>query len=690
MYDGKKGSIRGDEGDRVMSFFKYHIDNNLPVIPHNGICYDIPLVEKLLGVDLSELMVIDTLAAAWYILIGRNRYGLDSFFEDYGIEKLKIDDWEGLSYGEYKNRCEIDVKISKALWEDLKGRLINMYTTSKTLIDSGEVGGKRLSDDEVIYLDRFKGTTSVDEWIDKILTFLMFKMDCNRIKEETMWEVDVSSVTALHDELDVKIVEAKKILEAVMPSVPKYANKCYPKKPLKKGKKKGDPLVLSASGESWNDTVGSIAKINDTGDAIVKMDIGFPEKVDLSTWKEGVGEGVRLKVLNKYEDPNAGSSAQIKELLFSHGWKPQTFDFVDDKDAIVEWEAGGCKRRKPKPRMVPQISKVGVDGGKELCPSVIALAEKVPEIMAYQKYTTIANRRSTVKGWLENLIGGKFLQARCQGLTNTLRERHTNLVNIPGVKKPYGKQMRGALIAGKGKISLGSDLSSLEDRVKQQFMIPYDPDYVATMMSEGYDPHILMCKEAGLISEEEYKDSLEGEHSSNVTEQRPHGKTVNYAAIYKVGAEGLSRSSGLTVPFCKELLETYWRLNWSVEAIAEEQVVFTCGRGGKWLVNPINGFCYSLRTEKDKFSTLAQGTGSFFFDMWIDNVLEGMHDKFGVKRLNGLFHDEFISSFKDTKDNRKGMEQITFDAIDKVNDTYMLRRKLGCDVQFGTNYAQIH
>ena len=76
--------------------------------------------------------------------------------------------------------------------------------------------------------------------------------------------------------------------------------------------------------------------------------------------------------------------------------------------------------------------------------------------------------------------------------------------------------------------------------------------------------------------------------------------------------------------------------------------------------------------------------------MWVDNVMTSMYSKFGVKRLNGLFHDEFITSFKDTPENRVAMEDMTVAAIDKVNDDYLLRREMGCDCQFGSTYADIH
>jgi hypothetical protein len=706
MANGKKASIKGDDHERIKAFFQYHIDNKTPIVGHSFICYDVPLCEKILGMDLSELMVIDSLALSWYLNISRKRHGLDSFLEDYGVEKPKIDDWENLTYEEYRHRCQEDVRINKLLWEDLKERLIDMYTTSKDLIDSGRVGGKRLSSDEVIYLDQFRNNTSVDEWIDKILTFLMYKMDNVRIKEATMWEVDVPKLQDLHDNLDRKIVESKVILESVMPPVPKYVNKNFPKKPIKAVKikkkddpkdftynSKGEPVALSSSGEKWNDVVSQLAKVNDLNHALVKADVGTPYKVDITTWEEGQGEGIRIKVLNKYEDPNAGSSDQIKALLFSHGWKPQTFEFVDDKPAMDLWFANNCKGRKPKPRAVPQISRVGEDG-KELCPSVLLLAEKCPEIMAYQKYTTIKHRRDMVKGWLANLIDGKFLQASCQGFTNTLREKHTGLVNLPGEGSPYWKEIRGSLIAGRGKISLGSDLSSLEDRTKHHFMLPHDPEYVATMMADDYDPHLLTAFSANMITQAEFDGykmkTLSKEIMQQVKIARAAGKTTNYASVYGAGPPKIALAADIPLDQAKQLHTGYWELNWSVEAIADEQATFKDFKGNMWLVNPVNGFCYSLRTEKDRFSTLAQGTGSFFFDMWVDNILEEMYNRFRVKRLNGLFHDEYISSFKDTQNNRDIMEDITIKSIEKVNDTYLLRRKLGCDVAFGDNYSEIH
>lgn len=667
---------------RLEKFLQHHIDNQIPLVMHNGIGYDVPLLEKILGIDLEELMLIDTLALSWYLNHGRKVHGLDSFFEDYGIAKPKIDDWENLSFEDYQERCVEDVKINSALWEDFQGRLVELYTHSKDAIDAGMVGGKRMSKDEELYIDQFMGD-SVDQHVDRLLTFLMFKMDCARLQEKTRWEVDVEYLQATHDELAEHIEEARKELESVMPKVPKYVPR---KKPAKPYKKNGE---LSASGEKWEEIREMIRTKATDGKGHLMVLTGFGEN------------GEDVKVLKDYEPPNVNSSQQIKDFLYSKGWKPKNFKFVRDKAEFQRWidakPSEGSPRlmwsawkdARPKDRMIPQVSVEG-DDGKELCPSVVELEEKVPEIAAYSKYTTIKHRLDMVKGFFENLEDGKYLKASIGGFTNTLRVKHRGLVNLPGIDKPYGEHVRGGLVAGEGKTSMGSDLSSLEDRVKHHFMLPHDPDYVATMMEDDFDPHILMALSSHMITEEEFHAFKAGVKPEHVAKARKSGKATNYASVYNAGPPTIARAAGVSEAEGKQLHEGYWELNWSVKAIAEEQYVFEDSRGDKWLVNPVNGFCYSLRKESDRFSTLCQGTGSYLFDMWVDNIQTAMKARHGVKRQSGSFHDEVIICVKDNQKARDSIEEIVYSAIDKVNQEFKLRRDMGCDVQFGYRYSQIH
>lgn len=521
------------EEKRIRAFFKYHIDNNIPLVGHNFISFDIPLFEKLYKIDLSELMVIDSLALSWYLNHDRKIHGLDSFFEDYGIKKPEVaeDDWAFVSdcpieteahYRRMRHRVIEDVKINVALWEDLIQRLENMYSLAKIEIDVGNVGGKRWTEDEEIYLDRYKGD-SVEDYVNRILTFLMFKMDCARLQEKTMWEVDVPYLKESEQYLLGLTESAANELESVMPPVPKYVARKPPTKPYKKN---GE---LSIAGQRWEDVKEKLrsGETDEYGNPLARV----------------VKQG-EIQELTSLEPPNIGSVQQVKSFLFSKGWEPETFNYVRDKVAFQEWinarpEEGSPRQAwtnwsqsKPVDRKVEQIS-VEVDDVKELCPSVLRLMEQVPEVKALDSYTTIKHRLGVVQGFLENLKFGKYLQARIGGFTNTLRVQHREIVNLPKSDRPYAESIRGCLIAGEGKTSIGSDLSGIEDRVKHHFMIPHDYEYVEEMMEPDYDPHIATALASGSITKEEaegYKlKTLSKAFMAEVAGKRALGKTVNYA-----------------------------------------------------------------------------------------------------------------------------------------------------------------
>lgn len=195
----------------------------------------------------------------------------------------------------------------------------------------------------------------------------------------------------------------------------------------------------------------------------------------------------------------------------------------------------------------------------------------------------------------------------------------------------------------------------------------------------------LTLEEMKALPEKEQEDII-----AKISAARQAGKSAGYAAVYGSGPSTLARAAGVDLKTGEKLHEGYWKLNWAVKAIAEEQVVVEDKRGQKWLINPINGFCYSLRKDADRFSTLAQGTGAFIFDMWLDNILSDMENRWGRKTLTGQFHDEHIFVIKDSEKFRERLEGIIQSAIEGVNEHFMLRRKMGCETQFGQRYSEIH
>lgn len=166
-----------------------------------------------------------------------------------------------------------------------------------------------------------------------------------------------------------------------------------------------------------------------------------------------------------------------------------------------------------------------------------------------------------------------------------------------------------------------------------------------------------------------------------ISASRKTYKAVNYSCVYGAGGESVGRDTGKGTSGGKALVETYWGRNWSVKAIADDQITKTVN-GRMWLYNPLSGFWYSLRYKKDIFSTLNQGTGVYCFDTWVKWVRS--------KNLPiiGQFHDEIIGLIR--KGLRERAEAVCKWAVQKTNEELGLNRDLDCSIDFGDSYAEIH
>lgn len=469
---------------------------------------------------------------------------------------------------------------------------------------------------------------------DRFLSYLMFKMECVQLQHRSKWKLDKEKALLHRDQLLVQQEEKVNELKLHMPRVQKYAAKTRPAKPFKKDGS------LSTLGARW---------------FALLREKGLPEDYD--------GE---VKVPAREEEPNPGSHAQVKEWLFSLGWEPANFKFERNDDGTE--------------RSIPQVRVEGEDG-KELCPSVLLLADKHPEILVLEGLTVIQHRLSIFEGFLENEKDG-YLVADIGGLTNTLRLKHRILVNLPGVHKPWGEEIRGCLIAPDGWEVCGADMTSLEDNTKRHYIYPYDPDYVKEMSRPGFDPHLDLALFAGAVTQEEidaYVNKVKGGRDLSLL--RKGYKVTNYSATYGVRPKKLSRTSGLPIKEAERLLDAFWKRNWAIKKFAEDATVKTCDKG-TWVYNPVSKFWYSLRNEKDIFSTVNQSTGVFCFDSWIKAVLARR------KQLTAQFHDEGAWVLK--KGKREQMEKLLRDSIQEVNDNLKLNIQLDIDVKFGDSYAAVH
>jgi hypothetical protein len=351
---------------------------------------------------------------------------------------------------------------------------------------------------------------------------------------------------------------------------------------------------------------------------------------------------------------------------------PETFEFKRNK------ETGDVR----------QIPQVNLKHGGGICQSIKLLYDKEPKLEVLDGLSVLTHRISILNGFLNNVDGEGYVQAQVQGLTNTLRFKHRVVVNLPGVDKPYGADIRGCLVAPEGYELCGSDMSSLEDRTKQHYMFPYDPGYVEEMMVPDFDPHIDLAMSAGAMTAKDGHEYKNASHEFESTalykalkKVRATYKKANYTCVYGAGDAAVARAAGVPLARGAKIKDAYWKRNWAVLKVAEDQEVKTC-LGMKWLYNPVSLLWYSLRHEKDRFSTLNQGTGVWCFDTYLKHVRKG------GPPMVGQFHDEFVALLK--LGLRDKMKKHCQQAIDKTNDELKLNRKLGFSIDFGDSYADIH
>lgn len=202
----------------------------------------------------------------------------------------------------------------------------------------------------------------------------------------------------------------------------------------------------------------------------------------------------------------------------------------------------------------------------------------------------------------------------------------------------------------------------------------------------GYEGKYEISNFGRVKSFEEMKKLPEGEQQlimDKCKNLRDIYKVANYSCIYKVGAKTLGESTGLPIRKAKLLIKAYWDRNWSIRQLPKDMTTKIVDEQ-MWLLNPVNGFWYSIRNEKDIFSTLNQGTGAYVFDCWLKYMMmEGV-----IPFLQ--YHDEKLTLVKREKGAREKHRNIINRSMDKVNDALKLNVEISVDVQFGLNYGQVH
>jgi hypothetical protein len=570
------------------------------------------------------------------------KYGLESYGEDFGVLKPAIESWEGLTYEEYKHRCEQDTLINIKLWEKLLAKLRLIY-------DEDETNSQR------------------------IVNLLNWIMDCSYMQEQQKIEVDM-----------VKLEENLSHFESLKEEKIKQLIEAMPKKKIIKELNKPKKM-FKADGSDSALALKWYAKLEELG-----AGRDYPHDV--------------VKYIDSFEDGNPDSVKQKKEWLYSLGWKPQTFKHNRNKETnevkIVEQIMTDDKMLCPSVLKLIEVEpaiehldgltvlthRIGLLKGfrdnrdennmiyQRLSQLTISLRWAHSVIVNLPKYTGKQDIRDGK--WIRECLvagkGKKVVQSDLSGIESRTSDHYTFHINPERIKKT---QM--PFFDPHCEIAVQSNLMTRDEEVFFVFKsaVKDNPELQVETFSEIYKPTEEVYRMLSLPPEEQSKII------GSLKLQRSKGKTTNYASLYKVGAETLGRNLEISKIEAQGLIDAYWKIHFAVRMASDSFEVKRVGNEN-WIFNPISRFWYYLRNEKDKFSIVNQSSAVFCFNMWVWNCTRK-----GIWPVTQSHDDQL---FVVDEDKVEETVKIINTSMDNVNKQLQLNVLLACETQVGNNVAETH
>lgn len=268
------------------------------LVGHNIIKYDIPVLKKILNIDVKAT-IIDTLGISYYHYpVSKFKHGLGAWGERLGFGKPVVEDWKNQPIEVYIHRCESDVEINSRLFHKQMDYTMKIYNNQF---------------DEVM----------------RIFSYISFKLECLRDQEKVGIDLDVRLAEKSKLDLDFIIKEKMDNLSANMP---KELGKILYNKPKNLYKKDGS---LSHYGTIWFQRLADRNLSKNTETIRDKPNPGSP--IQLKKWLFGLGWKPKTFKLN-----DKGEKLPQVSLPFGAGLCPSVksmfdkYSFLEDLNGLYK------------------------------------------------------------------------------------------------------------------------------------------------------------------------------------------------------------------------------------------------------------------------------------------------------------------------------------------------------------------
>lgn len=262
IYNGRNLILQ--ESITTHAEIKALFDLNYTMVGHNIVRFDIPVVEKLLNVKITNRL-IDTLGISWYLYPIRDfSHSLEAWGERFKVSKIQIEDWTDLEVKDYIIRCERDVEINTYTFHHQMDYLMDIYK-------------------------------NLDE-VNRFLNYLNFKELC--LSDHERVGIPLDKRLAEQSKLDLEFIIEDKMskLSEAMPNNLGKIKRSKPKKMYKQDK------TLSALGESWNKQLIELSLPEDTVAIHEKPNPG--SHTQLKKWLFSIGwKPINFKISTSKKEP---------------------------------------------------------------------------------------------------------------------------------------------------------------------------------------------------------------------------------------------------------------------------------------------------------------------------------------------------------------------------------------------------
>ena len=533
------------------------------IIGHNFIAYDMVVLEKLHNFKTSAT-IIDTFLMSQLLNFNRQlgrvkgRHNLAQWGEALGIPKFTQEQWT-VYEDTMLDRCEIDVQINVRVYIQLM-KEFKMSGIPKSVIQR---------------------------------EFAIAKISAQQVKNG--WLIDERLALRHIDFLKREIETLRQNIEPLMPKIVKCPDVWVSNQECNE--------ILETTGIRYD------AELKE-GQRLKKPILPRYTKAGVlhSAQTKWLGEGVKVYGAYcrvEFHDAKLTQHSEVKKLLFKNGWKP------------TEWNT----KRTAEGRMIRTSAKLTEDSYGSIKGT---LGKDIALHATYQhRLNTLQNQKEETKGWL----GSRRKDGRIECVPFTLgtatgRMSHKNLVNVPGAKATFGKEMREIFIAPRDRVLVGCDLASAQLRLLAAAMgdKTYSETVIAGKEAKGTDVHTVNQKAAGLRT-------------------RAQAKTFIYAFLFGAGDTKIGSIVGGKAKDGKELKAKFLKSFPALSKLQSKLRLDFEKSGGK-TITAQDGRKIQVDSPHKLLNYLLQGNEAILAKEWA-NISAKLIEKNNINcKLLAIMHDE--------------------------------------------------